>query len=311
MYQIIVNPNCGSGHGNRKWLNLKELLDLAKMTYIVYKTKSAKDVTRYTRKTTDKSLYENKATANHLLLLGGDGTLNHCINGIDDLEHTTITYLPSGSANDFSRALGITQDPLKAVYALGKNGKTKRIDLGNVLYDTKKVRFAVSAGIGYDAAVCRGVLHSPLKPYFNKIGLGRLIYGAIALKQFITLRPCGCDLWLDDDDPIHFDTFLLAAFMNLKYEGGGFPFAPDADPDDGLLDICLVGNLPKIMVPFVLPFVFMGKHYGKPGVHHYRAKKIRITTEKPLFTHTDGEVIGKHNELTITCGEEKLFYRKK
>ena len=311
MYQIIVNPNCGSGQGKKKWLELKRLLDINKMTYIVHTTESGKDVIRHTKKITDKGIYANNATTNNILLLGGDGTMNNCINGIDDLEHTTVTYLPSGTSNDFSRALHISTDPAKAVMSLGPKGHTHRIDLGNAIYGTKKRRFAVSGGIGYDASVCHEVLNSPIKPYFNRIGLGKLIYGAIALKQFIFLRPCGCEIYLDDKEPIRFDTFLLAAFMNLKYEGGGFPFAPDANPDDGLLDICLVGNLSKLFVPFVLPFVFFGKHYGKPGVHHYRAKKIRIVTDRPLYAHTDGEIIGRQNDVTFTCGTEKLFYRRK
>ncbi len=310
MYQIIVNPNSGSGNGRQKWEQLRRLLDHAKMTYIIYHTKSAKDASAYISRITDQSLYENKAQMNRILLLGGDGTLNHCINGIDDLAHTTVTYLPSGTSNDFSRALHISTDPAKAVRALGKKGRTVRMDLGNVFFGTKKKRFAVSSGIGYDASVCQEVLNSPLKPYFNKIGLGKLIYGIVALKQFITLRPCGCDLYLDDEtEPIHFDTFLVAAFMNLKYEGGGFPFAPDADPTDGMLDICMVGNLPKIAVPFVLPFLLVGKHYGKPGVKHYRASKARIVTERPLFAHTDGEIIGKQTELRYECGAEKLLFR--
>ncbi len=310
MFHVIINPACGSGRGRQNRRVLKQLMDQAKITYIEHPTSSAGHVTRITRSITDRRLYENNATCNNLLLIGGDGTLNHCINGIDDLEHTTLTYLPSGTSNDFSRSLKLSEAPSKAIAAAGRHGKTTQIDIPNVSYGTKKRRFAVSSGIGYDAAVCDEVLHSPLKEPLNRIGLGKLVYAAVALKQFLFLRPCGCDLYLDDEPPIRFDTFLLAAFMNLKHEGGGFPFAPDADFNDGKLDICLVGNLSKWAVPFILPFVLLGRHYGKPGVHHYRASRIRIVTDRPLCTHTDGEILGNQKQLLYTCGDEKLLIRR-
>ncbi|MCR5418774.1 MAG: YegS/Rv2252/BmrU family lipid kinase [Lachnospiraceae bacterium] len=310
MYHIIINPNCGSGKGRRNARELSSLMNRSKKTYIEHFCKNASDVTKYTASVTDPRNFENNAVANRLILIGGDGTLNNCINGIKDLEHTTLTYLPSGTSNDFSRSLHISGKPLRALRATSPKIRTKSMDLATVSYGTKKRRFVVSSGIGYDAAVCQEVQHSPLKAAFNRFRLGKLIYGFIALKQFLFLKPCGCDLYLDDsEEPIHFNTFLLAAFMNLKHEGGGFPFAPDADPADGKLDICLVGNLSKAMVPFVLPFVLAGRHHGKPGVHSYRASKIRIVTEEPLYAHTDGEILGKYKELSFVCGQEKLLYR--
>ncbi len=310
MYHIIINPSCGSGKGKQSWYSLKRLLNLAKVTYIAHNTASSADVSKQVRKLTDPALYKNTAQFNHLMVIGGDGTLNHCINGISDLTHTYLTYLPSGTSNDLSRSLELSHDPIHAIYAMGDKGRTTPIDLPSVYFGTKKRRFAVSAGIGYDASVCHEAQHSPMKAMLNRIGLGKLVYAAIALKQFIFLKPCGCKLYLDDQEPITFDSFLLAAFMNVSHEGGGFPFAPDADPSDGLLDICIVGNIPKLMVPVILPSVLTGKHYGKKGVHHYKASKIRIVTQRPLCCHTDGEHLGFHKELSFTCGEDVLNLRR-
>jgi YegS/Rv2252/BmrU family lipid kinase len=306
MLHIIVNPNCGSGQGKTSWKTLKKLLNLAKVTYIPHITSSASDVTRTAKSVTDPALFENNAVNNELLVLGGDGTMNHCINGIADLAHTNLTYLPSGTSNDLSRALQIACDPIDAVRTAQKKTGIRSIDLGNVRFGTKKKRFAVSAGIGYDAAVCHEALRSPVKAFFNRLGLGKLIYGLIALKQFLFLQPCGCTLYVEGQDPVRFETFLLAAFMNLKYEGGGFPFAPDADPSDGMLDVLVVGDLPKWKVPFLLPSVLKGQMRGKSGVFTCRTDQIRIVTDRPLCCHTDGEIIGNYKELTLQCGKEKL-----
>ncbi|MCR4690625.1 MAG: YegS/Rv2252/BmrU family lipid kinase [Lachnospiraceae bacterium] len=310
MLQIIINPNSGSGRGRQKWQTYRRMLNLAKLTYIHHITTSASELTSYTRSVTKPELYKYTATPNRIMVLGGDGTVNHCVNGIRDLEHTTLSYLPCGTSNDLIRTLKFPTDPYESLHALGKNSVSRKIDLGNVTFESHKKRFVVSSGIGYDAAVCNEVAHSPLKSAFNKLGLGKLIYAAVALKQFLFLQPCGCDLYVDDEEPVRFDSFLVAAFMNMRHEGGGFPFAPDADPTDGLLDVCLIGNLPKWRVPFVLPYVISGKHYGKPGVHHYRASKIRIVTDRPLCTHTDGEVIGFYKDLTYECGKERLCFVK-
>ena len=193
MYHVIVNPSSKSGLAKKQWKELKKILDDKKVTYIVHFTKSEKDLRRYTRSITDKVLYPHNGRPNRLIILGGDGTLNCVLNSIDDLENTIVSYLPTGTSNDFARATGITTDPVGAVSALRKGGVTRQIDIGIVKFGRKQRRFAVSCGFGFDAAACNGVMQSPFKNLFNKLGLGRLIYCAIALKQLITLETVSCD----------------------------------------------------------------------------------------------------------------------
>lgn len=310
MYHVIVNPSSKSGLAKKQWKELREILDSKKVTYIVHFTKSEKELKKYTHSITDKMLFQHNGRPNRLIILGGDGTLNCVLNSIDDLENTIVSYLPTGTSNDFARATKITVDPIGAVSALKKGGVTRHTDVGIAKFGRKQRRFAVSCGFGFDAAACEGVMHSPVKNLFNRLGLGRLIYCAVALKQLITLETVSCDLYLDDKEPIHFNRLIFATFMQLPYEGGGFKLCPDADAADGLLDICVAHDLTALQALPIFPKALAGKHTNCRGISMYRAKTIRIVASKPLCIHTDGEICGHYRELSLSTLDCKLNYRK-
>lgn len=310
MYHVIVNPSSKSGLAKKQWSELKKALDYKKITYIVHFTKSEKELRQYTKSITDKMLFLHNGRPNRIIVLGGDGTLNCVVDSIDDLDHTIVSYMPTGTSNDFARATGISPDPIGTVSALKKGGVTRQADIGLVRFGRKERRFTVSCGFGFDAATCDEVMRSPVKNIFNKLGLGKLIYCAIALKQLIMLEPVSCDLYLDDKAPIHFNRLLFASFMQLPYEGGGFKLCPDADSTDGLLDICVAHDLTALQALPIFPKALFGKHKGCRGIAMYRAKKIRIVASKPLCTHTDGEICGHVKELTLSTSDTKLNYRK-
>lgn len=96
--------------------------------------------------------------------------------------------------------------------------------------------------------------------------------------------------------------------MNHRYEGGGFKFCPDADDTDGVLDLCVVGNIPKIIILFALPTAFFGRHFLFPGVNHYLARHVRLETSAPLWLHTDGEVHEKSKLLEIDCKQGDIRF---
>ena len=87
-------------------------------------------------------------------------------------------------------------------------------------------RFAVSSGIGFDAAVCHEVCVSPWKVFLNRLGLGKLSYAVVALDRLMKDRPVKMEVALPDGSRKVFEKTYFAAFMNLQYEGGGFPFLP-------------------------------------------------------------------------------------
>ena len=99
---------------------------------------------------------------------------------------------------------------------------------------------------------------------------------------------------------------LFIASMLHRYEGGGFMFCPDANPGDGLLNICAVGDLPRLLILCALPTAFWGKHYIFKGIDAYTASRIKIETSIPLWVHTDGEVGRQTTSYTIECNPQAL-----
>ncbi len=119
-------------------------------------------------------------------------------------------------------------------------------------------------------------------------------------------KPISAKLILDDGAPIDMGNILFTACMLHRFEGGGFMFCPDADAQDGILNLCAAGDLSKALLLFALPTAFSGKHYRFRGITPYQAKKVIIETSAPLWVHTDGEVTRKSSRITVTCEQKAM-----
>ncbi len=315
MYHIIVNPASRSGRGRQIWKTIiKPALSEKNIEYQVYFSEQEGDVTEFARQITSSFDAGNDGKALcHLILLGGDGTVNEALQGISSFERVVIGYIPTGSSNDLARDMGIAKKPLEALERIltaqhHMESAVRLMDRGMVHTKNAERSFSVSCGIGFDAAVCEEAMHSRIKDTLNRLRLGKLTYLGIAIKQLFAAKPVSCTLYLDDKEPVHIKRILFAAFMNHRFEGGGFKFCPTADYADGVFDLCVVGNLPRLLILFALPTAFFGKHFIFPGVTHYRAKHIRVETSAPLWLHTDGEVHEKTARLEMTCAQRDIRF---
>lgn len=241
-----------------------------------------------------------------IVAVGGDGTANEVISGLHDYADIHFGYIPTGSGNDLARGLSLPTEPVAALFAILHPSRVRRIRLGCVHTNGKDCRFAVSTGIGFDAAVCHETFRSRIKPVLNRFGLGKLTYLGIALKQLLLLRPFPVTMILDDGVPVKFPAVYFAAFMNLKYEGGGFMFCPNATAEDDLLDICLVEKMPKLKILFLLPTAFRGKHVRYKGIHILRCQKAQLRANAPQAIHTDGEAAAVSSSMKVSLSKEKL-----
>ena len=299
MYDIIINPASRSGKGRSLWdQTIKPYLDEKQVEYTPFFSEKKGDVTALVQKLTAST---NGQTQKKLIILGGDGTFDEALQGIQNFSGAVIGYIPTGSSNDFARDLRIPRDPIQALERILHTGSTHSMDIGTVtLADGSIRRFAVSCGIGFDAAVCEEANRSRIKERLNRIGLGKLAYLGVALKQLFSAKSVSCRLSLNGEE-ITIRKFLFVACMIHKYEGGGFMFAPNADSSDGLLDLCAVGSIPKLLILFALPTAFFGKHYIFRGIDAYQADSVRIRTTSPLWLHTDGEVPDRYDDIMVTC----------
>lgn len=304
MYHVIINPLSRSGKGLKIWKQeIEPALHAEDITYRSYFSQKEGDVARIV----SDVLSSAQERPIRIILLGGDGTVNEALQGMDDTSEVILGYIPTGSSNDLARDLKLPKEPSEVLRVILHTGHAHTMDLGTITYDNGiRRRFAVSCGIGFDAAVCEETLHSTLKKTFNKIGLGKLTYVGIALKQLFAAKSVSCKLTLDDGEPIAIKKLLFVTGMNHRYEGGGFMFCPDADAADGYLDLCAIGDVPKLLILLALPTAYFGKHYLVKGVNGYRARKFHVETSAPLWVHTDGEVLTRASAFTATCEKDAI-----
>jgi YegS/Rv2252/BmrU family lipid kinase len=294
MLHIIENSSSGSDKKGILEQIIKPYLSDAGESYKIYLSKKPGDIARIAAEITasDETV--------RILLLGGDGSINELLSGIRDTKKVILSLIPTGSGNDFARSVGIPKDVKLALDIAVKRGRTSIIDLGEITYDDGTSRkFIISSGIGFDAAVCEEAMHSKLKKSLNKIKLGKLSYGLIAIKQiFGADRPDG-SITFDGDEEIPLKKVLFSAFMNEPFEGGGFKFGPRASHTDGKLDICVVDSIPRLKFFLCLPFAFSGKHFMFSHVNEYRASRIHVHLTAPMWVHTDGEVTRQASDIDI------------
>lgn len=241
-----------------------------------------------------------------IVVLGGDGTLHEVLSGIQNMKYVRLGYIPIGSSNDFARGMKWRAGSEERLDQILAEMDTYEIDYGSVKAGGIQGRFAVSAGIGYDAAVCEMANRSKGKKVLNSLNLGKLIYVQIGLRSLWKANLFSAQLVLDDSQELFFEQVLFVSVHNLPYEGGGIPFCPKADAKDGWLDVCIVAGIAKRKMPPLLLKARKGTHTESEGVHIYRCKKMKIKLEVPQYLHMDGEVSGKVTEAEVTVSDDKV-----
>lgn len=306
MYHFIINPKSSSGKGIRHWWTVKHELDRQNIKYTANFTKQEGQAIEIASKICQK--YKG---IKNIVVLGGDGTLNEVINGIDNLDEVIMGYIPSGSSNDLGRSLKIPKNPLKALSNVLKPNKFMYLDYGEITFLDKDIgprKFGCSSGIGYDANVCDEARSpgSQLKARLNRFGAGKFLYLLIAVKQLLDLKFIDTTVIVDGVKKTKYNKVLLISNMIHKYEGGGLMMTPAANPTDGKLSICLVHGLSKAIIMLLLPTIIFGKHTHFKGVETFNCSNIEIITEREATVHTDGEVPAYSSHIKVRCIPQKI-----
>ena len=300
MYTFIVNPHARSGLGQKVWNELENLLKKKNVNFEVYFTKYQKHATKITSEITSDG-------QEHIVVaLGGDGTVNEVVNGIRDFEKTIFGYIPIGSSNDFARGLELPTDPMEALQNILDCPNLHPMNVGEICYKNKKRRFAVSAGVGFDADICHEAVVSHVKRFLNKLKLGKLTYVCIALHRLFVTKPCTVTVTMENGKPKSFPKTYFVALMNNKYEGGGVKFCPKAKNNDDKLDVLVASDVSKLKVLCLIPLALFGLHTPFKGVHIYTCKHIDIHAEHAMPIHTDGEPIFLQHDVSAGCMPQKL-----
>ena len=303
MYHVIVNPASRSGRGQKIWKEqIEPALQRENVAYCPHFSEKAGDTVSIVA-----NLFRRETGDVFLIILGGDGTVNEALQGMDDPRRAVLGYIPTGSSNDLARDLKLPRKPLEALDVILHSGRVRSMDLGVLSYaDGETRRFAVSCGIGFDAAVCQEAMHSKIKDTMNRLGLGKLTYLGVALRQLFASKAVSGKLTLEGGAPVDIGNMLFTACMVHRFEGGGFMFCPKADPCDGFLDIFIAEGLPKLKILFLLPTAFFGKHTRFSGIHTYRCRRADIKSAVSLPIHTDGEPVLSQKNISAYLAPQKI-----
>jgi diacylglycerol kinase (ATP) len=274
---IIVNPTAGSGHAARLIPWIRERLAPRPDAELLVTTRRG-DAEEATARAVESG-------CDRVVVVGGDGTIQEVVNGVlDGRAPTSIGIVPVGSGNDLARSLGLPTDPAEAwTVAIGRG--TRVIDAATASNREGRRRwFASAGGIGFDAQVAEAM---STRSGWQSGRAGYLLTTLSELRRFDNRR---LRIVLDGE-PIE-RRALLVAIANGPYYGGGMRIAPDAAPDDGWLDLCVVGDVSRLTAIRELPNLYRGTHVRNPAVSVHRARVIEVIGDGPTHAHLDGEPFG-------------------
>ena len=234
--------------------------------------------------------------ARHVVAVGGDGTVHEVANGLLRTDtDAALGVVPVGSGNDFAKMVGVYgHDPIRAVARL-VTAKSRRFDAGRVLGEW----FVNSVGFGFGPAVVqtRNKMH---------ILRGFLSYLVPIVRTFFKFEPPLFDIAAPGFRERGY--MMMVEVCNGTTAGGSYRFAPDADPADGKLDVCLIRrvSLPRFLL--AIPRVIRGTHTSMREVAMIKTAKLVVRSpEQPLVVHADGELREPGvNECTIELERGRL-----
>lgn len=275
---VIVNPVAGNGRGRRLLDEHRALVvgaDVVETDGPGHATALAKAAAAEGRE--------------RVVAVGGDGTVFEVVNGLLSAAGPLLGVVAAGSGNDLARSLRL---PLRAGRALraALTGEARVIDAARATAgDGSVAAYASAAGAGYDGQVAAAIHAS--RSAWQRTRLGYLVAALIELRRFRNRR---LEVAVDGGAGQE-ATVLLTAITNGPYYGGGMKICPAARVDDGMLDVCLVGDISRFEALKQLPGLYDGRHVNHPAVRFMRVRSIELREldgTEGTQTHLDGEPFG-------------------
>jgi len=277
---LIVNPSAGGGRAARA---LPPVEAAFARTGLACRTVKTRDLS-HARTVAGEAAGAGETT----VTLGGDGLTGAVAHELRRHPDAVLGLLPGGRGNDLARVLGLPPEPVAACEVIA-HGHERAIDLGEVQEPAGAARtFIGIASVGFDSVANEIANRAPSR-------LGNLVYAYGALRALATWRPATFDLELDGR-PESFTGFSVAA-ANSKAYGGGMYLAPDAELDDGLLDVVISRHASRRRFLATLPKVFRGEHIHEPTIEVKRCAELRVSADRPFAMYADGDPIG---DLPVT-----------
>lgn len=288
---LVYNPWAGHGYGGENLPQVESYLNQIQFPYELHLTERpghGSDIVR----NADLSQYSS------IIAAGGDGTLFEVLNGYynnSSAPGLPIGVLPLGTGNAFVRELGLKVTDMQPALDIIAAGKTQKCDVGKFYTQGEAWYFLNILGLGLVADIGA----TAIKMKF----LGRVSYTLSSLYHILRLKPFNVRLEIDGEVIERENVFIEVS--NTRYTGADFLMAPNADPQDGKLDVTLLGPKSRIGLMQSFPKIMTGEHIHMKEVETFQAQKIQISTDIPKILIPDGELMGS-TPIEITCLKQHI-----
>lgn len=288
MTVYVVNPRAAHGRTATRWAVLEARLRRLGLSGEVRFTEGP----GHGRVIAARALAEG---ARRIVAVGGDGTVNEVVGGFFDAGHpvapeASLGILPVGTGGDLIRTLGIPRDPLMAAERL-LSPVERLLDVGLATLTDEKGEKTLRPFVNIAEMGLGGAVVDRINRGSKALG-GFLTFLGGTLRAFATHQPVVMRLRFDQAPEILVDRCWNVVVGNGRYFGGGMRILPDAQPDDGLFDVMVVGALPRAALFANVAAIYRGTHLEQPGVTWCRAREVRVTCMAPQPIDMDGEAAG-------------------
>jgi diacylglycerol kinase (ATP) len=257
-----------------------------------------------------------------IIAVGGDGTLNECVNGVaqafkkglsdspesfdwEGFASISIGLLPTGTGNDFSKSTGVSAKT-EQLLALIQREQTQKLDIGWVSFMSKKEEptyrfFCNITDVGMGGVVVQAMQNK--LPLFTN----NMMYSWSIMKTFVTYEKSGIRCFNDD---FRWEGKVMNLVVaNGKYFGSGLGVAPEASLVDGQFEIVILGDISLMDYLRYLGDVKACKKLDHPEVHYHRFDKISIEAAdgQPLAIDMDGDFVG-FAPMTLVNLQQRLNF---
>ena len=293
---FVVNPQSASGRTGQAWEQVSAELRGRVGDFTVKKTTQAGDGMVLTR----EALLEGHDL---VISVGGDGTNNEVVNGFFSSEGRPVregamfSFFASGSGSDLQRTLPTTRNASELAEMILRGG-IRHLDVGSLEWTDargeKGQRYFLNiASFGMSGLVAQLTNRSRLKRWSAK-----LAFQWASIRGFFGFPNVPLRIYRDDQ-PVYEVRSRLGAICNGRCFGSGMRMAPQAEMDDGLLDLILLEGftLPYLLTKFGT--IYKGTHVDLKGVTTHRVRRLRVESDFPdVLMEIDGEELGR---LPLVC----------
>lgn len=314
-FHLVINEKAGSGNARKVAKQIIKSMQEQKIDYSTYYTDYAGHEIHLVRQLAQQTLLPWPAEGTSesfplLMILGGDGTLHGALNALKNYNpNIPISYIPSGSGNDFARGVGIPKDTKRALAQILNASAPTAIQ---IIHYNEAIRqedgLAVNnLGIGVDAAIVEVTNQSASKKALNKFKLGSFAYIFSILRVLFTQKGFPVLIEMNGKE-MTFDRAFLCTVTTHPYFGGGVAIAPNADPRKPLLDFVVVERINLFKIFWLIILLAQKKQLQSNHFHHFQTSKMRIVSTIPQYGHADGEILGKKSYDISFATETRWFW---